>query len=166
MADQFGCAFLIRSFPFKLHVFQIPWPGRKMLSNICETLWTYTFLPFAIIRRMLNWVVVHRIKNDTNRPKVATTVVVFRSIRLLVGELREAYPISTLPEHLHSTFPSYAKIPENTLTEKKSSFSLFNAHYLFDRSPQLPHPLHWETQPHPLIHNHSILSAQGERLSA
>ena len=88
MADQFGCAFLIRSFPFKLHVFQIPWPGRKMLSNICETLWTYTFLPFAIIRRMLNWVVVHRIKNDTNRPKVATTVVVFRSIRLLVGELR------------------------------------------------------------------------------
>ena len=28
-------------------------------------------------------------------------------------------PISTLPEHLHSTFPSYAKIPENTLTEKK-----------------------------------------------
>ena len=73
------------------------------------------------------------------------------------------YPISTLPEHLHSTIPSYAKIPENTLTEKKNSFSLFNAHYLFDRSPQLPHPLHWETQPHPLIHNHSILSAQGER---
>ena len=31
-------------------------------------------------------------------------------------------PISTLPEHLHSTFPSYAKIPENTLTEKKNSF--------------------------------------------
>ena len=30
------------------------------------------------------------------------------------------YPISTLPEHLHSTFPSYAKIPENTLTEKKN----------------------------------------------
>ena len=30
------------------------------------------------------------------------------------------YPISTLPEHLHSTFPSYAKIPENTLTEKKT----------------------------------------------
>ena len=30
-----------------------------------------------------------------------------------------AYPISTLPEHLHSIFPSYAKIPENTLTEKK-----------------------------------------------
>ena len=29
------------------------------------------------------------------------------------------HPISTLPEHLHSTFPSYAKIPENTLTEKK-----------------------------------------------
>ena len=29
------------------------------------------------------------------------------------------YPISTLPEHLHSIFPSYAKIPENTLTEKK-----------------------------------------------
>ena len=29
------------------------------------------------------------------------------------------YPISTLPEHLHSTFPSYAKIPENTLTKKK-----------------------------------------------
>ena len=76
---------------------------------------------------------------------------------------KQTYPISTLPEHLHSTIPSYAKIPENTLTEKKNSFSLFNAHYLFDRSPQLPHPLHWETQPHPLIHNHSILSAQGER---
>ena len=30
------------------------------------------------------------------------------------------YPISTLPEHLHSTFPSYAKLPENTLTEKKN----------------------------------------------
>ena len=78
-------------------------------------------------------------------------------------KLKITYPISTLPEHLHSTIPSYAKIPENTLTEKKNSFSLFNAHYLFDRSPQLPHPLHWETQPHPLIHNHSILSAQGGR---
>ena len=32
---------------------------------------------------------------------------------------KKVYPISTLPEHLHSTFPSYAKIPENTLTEKK-----------------------------------------------
>ena len=30
------------------------------------------------------------------------------------------YPISTLPEHLHSTFPSHAKLPENTLTEKKN----------------------------------------------
>ena len=30
------------------------------------------------------------------------------------------YPISMLPEHLHSTFPSYAKLPENTLTEKKN----------------------------------------------
>ena len=51
------------------------------------------------------------------------------------------YPISTLPEHLHSTFPSYAKLPENTLTEKeKHSFSLFNAHYLFDRSPSYPTP--------------------------
>ena len=29
-------------------------------------------------------------------------------------------PISTLPEHLHSTFPSHAKLPENTLTEKKN----------------------------------------------
>ena len=30
------------------------------------------------------------------------------------------YPISTLPEHLHSTFPSHAKLPENTLTKKKT----------------------------------------------
>ena len=30
------------------------------------------------------------------------------------------YPISTLHEHLHSTFPSHAKLPENTLTEKKN----------------------------------------------
>ena len=29
-------------------------------------------------------------------------------------------PISTLPEHLHSTFPSHAKLPENTLTKKKT----------------------------------------------
>ena len=35
-------------------------------------------------------------------------------------KLKSAYPISTLPEHLHSTFPSYAKLPENTLTEKKN----------------------------------------------
>ena len=33
--------------------------------------------------------------------------------------MKITYPISTLPEHLHNTFPSYAKIPENTLTEKK-----------------------------------------------
>ena len=31
-----------------------------------------------------------------------------------------SYPISTLPEHLHSTFPSHAKLPENTLTKKKT----------------------------------------------
>ena len=35
------------------------------------------------------------------------------------SRINQPYPISTLPEHLHSTFPSYAKIPENTLTEKK-----------------------------------------------
>ena len=34
--------------------------------------------------------------------------------------LKITYPISTLPEHLHSTFPSHAKLPENTLTEKKN----------------------------------------------
>ena len=34
--------------------------------------------------------------------------------------LNPLYPISTLPEHLHSTFPSHAKLPENTLTEKKN----------------------------------------------
>ena len=34
--------------------------------------------------------------------------------------LKLFYPISTLPEHLHSTFPSHAKLPENTLTEKKN----------------------------------------------
>ena len=55
--------------------------------------------------------------------------------------IKKKDPISTLPEHLHSTFPSHAKLPENTLTEKKNiSFSLFNAHYLFDRSPSNPTP--------------------------
>ena len=34
--------------------------------------------------------------------------------------LKPIYPISTLPEHLHSTFPSHAKLPENTLTKKKT----------------------------------------------
>ena len=34
--------------------------------------------------------------------------------------MKITYPISTLPEHLHSTFPSHAKLPENTLTEKKN----------------------------------------------
>ena len=29
-------------------------------------------------------------------------------------------PISTLPEHLHSTFPSHAKLRESTLTKKKT----------------------------------------------
>ena len=36
------------------------------------------------------------------------------------SELKIYDPISTLPEHLHSTFPSHAKLPENTLTEKKN----------------------------------------------
>ena len=38
----------------------------------------------------------------------------------LLGQITSIYPISTLPEHLHSTFPSHAKLPENTLTEKKN----------------------------------------------
>ena len=53
---------------------------------------------------------------------------VFRSFFILFGlmklgffaEATFCYPISTLPEHLHSTFPSHAKLPENTLTEKKN----------------------------------------------
>ena len=47
------------------------------------------------------------------------------------------YPISTLPEHLHSTSLSYA---ETTLNSRKPiSFPLI-AHYLFDQSPSNPHP--------------------------
>ena len=81
------------------------------------------------------------------------------------GEGRKfAYPISTLPEHLHSTFPSHAKLPENTLTEKKNiPFPSLTLITCLTGPPVTPPPLHWETQPHPLIHNHSVLSAQGER---
>ena len=43
-----------------------------------------------------------------------------RLLLLRCRSLNPSYPISTLPEHLHSTFPSYAKLPENTLTEKKN----------------------------------------------
>ena len=39
---------------------------------------------------------------------------------LMVSGSSPCYPISMLPEHLHSTFPSHAKLPENTLTEKKN----------------------------------------------
>ena len=74
------------------------------------------------------------------------------------------YPISTLPEHLHSTFPSHAKLPENTLTEKKNiPFPSLTLITCLTGPPVTPPPLRWETQPHPLIHNHSVLSAQGER---
>ena len=44
----------------------------------------------------------------------------FVLLLLLSTVCEQPYPISTLPEHLHSTFPSYAKLPENTLTEKKN----------------------------------------------
>ena len=78
--------------------------------------------------------------------------------------IKKAYPISTLPEHLHSTFPSHAKLPENTLTEKKNiPFPSLTLITCLTGPPVTPPPLHWETQPHPLIHNHSVLSAQGER---
>ena len=40
------------------------------------------------------------------------------------------YPISTLPEHLHSTILRTPKLPENTHTPKETLFpSLFNARY-------------------------------------
>ena len=46
--------------------------------------------------------------------------VFFKVLFILFYVFIYLYPISTLPEHLHSTFPSYAKLPENTLTEKKN----------------------------------------------
>ena len=83
---------------------------------------------------------------------------------IFAGTSYACYPISTLPEHLHSTFPSYAKLPENTLTEKKNiPFPSLTLITCLTGPPVTPPPLHWETQPHPLIHNHSVLSAQGER---
>ena len=45
------------------------------------------------------------------------------NLRIFISSVscsKQSYPISTLPEHLHSTFPSHAKLPENTLTEKKN----------------------------------------------
>ena len=52
--------------------------------------------------------------------QVSYSISVLSSCFLHNAFLHCLYPISTLPEHLHSTFPSHAKLPENTLTEKKN----------------------------------------------
>ena len=77
---------------------------------------------------------------------------------------KQVLRILELPEHLHSTFPSYAKLPENTLTEKKNiPFPSLTLITCLTGPPVTPPPLHWETQPHPLIHNHSkIAHTSGE----
>ena len=61
-------------------------------------------------------------------------------------------PISTLPEHLHSTSLSYAKTTWKHTNQKETlSFPLYRS-LPVSRSPTPPYtPLHWETQPHPLI---------------
>ena len=68
-----------------------------------------------------------------------------------------SYPISTLPEHLHSTSLSYA---ETTLNSRKLvSFPLI-AHYLSAGPPLPPHTsLHRETRPHPHLTIILIFSA-------
>ena len=52
-----------------------------------------------------------------NEKKNRTVISVYLAVTIA---FKLYYPISTLPEHLHSTFPSHAKLPENTLTEKKN----------------------------------------------
>ena len=59
------------------------------------------------------------------------------SVSVLSGDCELSYPISTLPEHLHSTSLSYA---ETTLNSKKLvSFPLI-AHYLSAGPPLPPTP--------------------------
>ena len=59
------------------------------------------------------------------------------SLRLFIFTLKQQYPISTLPEHLHSTSLSYA---ETTLNSRKLvSFPLI-AHYLSAGPPLSPTP--------------------------
>ena len=62
-----------------------------------------------------------------------------------------SYPISTLPEHLHSTSLSPAKTTwKHTKQKETLSFPLYRS-LPVSRSPTPPYtPLHWETQPHPL----------------
>ena len=75
-----------------------------------------------------------------------------------------SYPISTLPEHLHSTFPSHAKLPENTLTEKKNiPFPSLTLITCLTGPPVTPPPFTGRPS-HTLSYTtHSVLSAQGER---
>ena len=63
------------------------------------------------------------------------------------------YPISTLPEHLHSTLLSHAKTTwKHTKTKGNEFPSLIIARYPVSPSPTpTTHPLHWESQPHPPI---------------
>ena len=62
------------------------------------------------------------------------------------------YPISTLPEHLHSTSLSHAKTTwKHTKQKETLSFPLYRS-LPVSRSPTPPYtPLRWESQPHPLI---------------
>ena len=61
-------------------------------------------------------------------------------------------PISTLPEHLHSTSLSHAKTTWKHTNQKEKSFFPLYRSLPVSRSPTPPYtPLHRETQPHPLL---------------
>ena len=71
------------------------------------------------------------------------------------------YPISTLPEHLHSTSLSYA---ETTLNSRKLvSFPLI-AHYLSAGPPLPSHPPSPGDPATPTLNHHSLLQRPGSRM--